>query len=379
MTWIALKMLTGDRSKYLAIIFGVAFASLLITEQSATCCGVMLRTTGRIRDTHGADLWVMNSGVRYIDDVKAISDNDVYRVRGVPGVAWAVNLYKGQGQAQLADGTFQTVTLLGVDNASLAGAPTDLIVGKVGDLQRPDAILVDEAGFRYMWPGEPLSTRKVLEMNDRRAVVVGVYRASQPFMTQPIIYTRFSNATLFVPPYRRLNPFVLARAEPGESPEVVARRIEAHTGLKAMSKNDFTRLTMTYYLKRTGIPINFGTTVLLGFLVGCAIAGQTFYLFTVENLKQFGTLKAMGLSDRRLVGMILVQSLVVGAIGYGIGVGLATLFGMLAERVLPLLAFYLPWQVLVLTGLAVIVIALVSSVLSIHRVLVLEPAAVFQS
>ncbi len=379
MTWVALKMLTGDRSKYLAIIFGVAFASLLITEQSATFCGVMLRTTGRIHDTQGADIWVMNSGVRYVDDLKAISDNDVYRVRGVPGVAWAVNLYKGVGQAQLANGTFQTVTLLGVDNASLAGAPTDMIVGKVGNLQFPDAILVDEAGFRYMWPGEPFRTGKVIEMNDRRAVVVGVYRASQPFMTQPIIYTRFSNATLFVPPYRRLTPFVLARAEPGTRPEVVARRIEAHTGLKAMSKKEFSQLTMTYYLKRTGIPINFGTTVLLGFLVGCAIAGQTFYLFTVENLKQFGTLKAMGLSDRRLVGMILVQSLVVGGIGYGIGVGLATLFGIIAGRALPLLAFYLPWQVLLMTGLAVIVIALVSSILSIHRVLVLEPAAVFQT
>jgi putative ABC transport system permease protein len=379
MTWIALKILTGDRSKYLAIIFGVAFASLLMTEQSATFCGVMLRTTGRIRDTHGADIWVMNSGVRYIDDLKAISDNDVYRVRGVPGVAWAVNLYKGVAQAQLADGTFQTVVLLGVDDASLAGAPTDLIVGKIGDLQLPDAVLVDESGFRYMWPNEPLHTGKVLEMNDRRAVVVGVYRASQPFMTQPIIYTRLGKATLFVPPYRRLVPFVLARAEPGVPPEEVARRIEARTDLKAMSKKDFTRLTMLYYLKRTGIPINFGTTVLLGFLVGCAIAGQTFYLFTVENLKQFGTLKAMGLSDRRLVGMILIQSLVVAGIGYGIGVGLATAFGIVAERVMPLLAFYLPWQVLVLTGVGVVFIALVSSVLSIHRVLVLEPAAVFQS
>jgi putative ABC transport system permease protein len=95
MTWISLKMLTGDRSKYFAIVFGVTFACFLITEQSATFCGVMLRTTSQIRDTHGADLWVMNPGVRYVDDLKAISDYDVFRVRGVPGVAWAVNLYRG--------------------------------------------------------------------------------------------------------------------------------------------------------------------------------------------------------------------------------------------------------------------------------------------
>jgi putative ABC transport system permease protein len=377
-TWIALKMLTGDRGKYVAIIFGVTFACFLIAEQSAIFCGVMLRTTSQIQDTQGADIWVMNPGVRYVDDLKAISDDDVFRVRGVPGVLWAVNLYRGQGQAQLASGNYQGVILMGIDDATLVGAPGHLLVGKLGDLQRPDAILVDEAGFRQLWPGEPLGTGKVLEMNDRRAVVVGVFRASQTFMTLPVVYTRFSQATLFVPPYRRLMPFVLAKCRPGQPPDEVARRIEARTGLKALSREGFARLTMDYYLQHTGIPINFGTTVLLAFFVGCAIAGQTFYLFTVENLKQFGTLKAMGASERRIVGMILTQALVVSGIGYGLGVGLATLYGLFAQRALPLLAFFLPWQVLALTGVAVLVIALLASLLSIRRVLVLEPAVVFQ-
>jgi putative ABC transport system permease protein len=378
MTWIALKMLTGDRSKYIAIIFGVTFACFLIAEQSAIFCGVMLRTTSQIRDTYGADVWVMNSNVRYVDDLKAISDDAVFQVRGVPGVLWAVNLYRGQGQAQLANGDYQGLILMGVDDSTLAGAPSKMLVGKLGDLQVPDAVLVDEAGFHQMWPGEPLCTGKVMEMNDRRAVVVGVYQASQTFMTMPILYTRFSQATLFVAPSRRMMSFVLAKCQPGVSAEEVAARITEQTHLKALSKQGFCDLTMLYYLNHTGIPINFGTTVILAFLVGCAIAGQTFYLFTVENLKQFGTLKAMGLSDRRVVGMILTQALVVGGIGYGIGVGLATVYGIVAQRNMPLLAFFLPWQVLVISGVAVLVIALVSSLLSVHRVLVLEPAAVFQ-
>jgi hypothetical protein len=121
MTRIALKMLLGDRSKYFAIVFGVTFACFLIAEQSATFCGVMLRTTSQIRDIHGADVWVMNSGVRYIDDLKAISDDDLFRVRGVAGVDWAVHLYRGQGQAQLSNGTYQGVILMGLDDASLLG------------------------------------------------------------------------------------------------------------------------------------------------------------------------------------------------------------------------------------------------------------------
>jgi putative ABC transport system permease protein len=378
MTWIAIKMLTGDRSKYFAIIFGVTFACFLITEQSAIFCGVMKRTTSQIRDTHGVDIWVMNPGVRYVDDVKAISDDDVFRVRSVPGVAWAVNLFRGAGQAQLANGHYQGVILMGVDDSTLAGAPTQMVIGTLGDLQLADAVIVDEAGFHQMWPGEPLGTGKVLEMNDRRAVVAGVFRSSQTFMTVPVVFTRFSQATLFVAPSRRMTPFVLAKCQPDVGPEEVANRIQAQTGLKALTNDGFCNMTMMYYLQHTGIPINFGTTVILAFLVGCAIAGQTFYLFTVENLKQFGTLKAMGMNDRRVVAMILIQALVVGGIGYGFGVGLATIYGVIAASRMPLLAFFLPWQVVVISGVAVLFIALLASLLSIRRVLILEPAAVFQ-
>ena len=95
MNWIAWKMLTGDRSKYLGIIFGITFASLLIAQQSSIFCGLMLRTCGQIYDIEGADIWVMDPNVQYVDDIKPLSDNDLYRVRGVPGVAWAVRLYKG--------------------------------------------------------------------------------------------------------------------------------------------------------------------------------------------------------------------------------------------------------------------------------------------
>jgi len=376
--WIALKMLTGDTGKYYALICGVSFACLLIAEQSATFCGVMMRTTGLIRDIHGADIWVMNPNVRYLDDAKAISDDAVFRVRGVPGVSWAVNLYRGGGEAQLANGNFQTVILFGLDDASLTGAPTNMVVGRIGDLQNPDAILVDEAGFKYMWPGEPLAVGKTLEMNSHRAVVSGIFKAAQTFSTNPIVYTRFSHAVLFVPPATRMIPFVLAKSAPGTDAAVVARMINERTGLRAFSKPDFMWTTMMYYLAHTGVPINFGTTVILGFVIGCAVAGQTFYLFTVENLKQFGTLKAMGLSDRRLVAMILLQAFVVGGIGYGIGIGLATIYGIIARKSFILLSFFLPWQVLVIAAIAIFFISLLASVLCIRRVLVLEPAIVFQ-
>ncbi len=378
MSWVALRMLTGDRSKYLALIFGVAFASLLMAHQVAIFCGIMARTTSQIMDVQEADVWVIDRKVRYIDEVAGLVDNDLQRVRGVPGVDWAVPLFKGSVKARLSDGTFRQVILLGVDDASLVGAPRDMVLGGVAGLRRPDAALIDEAGYHYIWPGEPLRLGRELEINERRAVIVGVCKASAPFQTLPVVYTRYSRALRYAPRERSRLSFVLVKGRPGIDGRGLCLRIGARTGLLALTREEFAWKTVGYYLRSTGIPVNFGITVVLGFIVGVTIAGQTFYLFTVENLKQFGALKAMGVGDGRLVGMVLLQAAVVGAIGYGAGMGVAAVFFESTKSITHLRGFYLPWQVMAGTGLAVALIVALSSVLSIRRVLVLEPAAVFR-
>src|SRR5207302_10890530 len=145
-----------------------------------------------------------------------------------------------------------------------------------------------------------------------------------------------------------------------------------------MTRDEFAWMTIRYFLGSTGIPVNFGITVLLGFIVGVAVAGQTFYLFTLESLKQFGALKAMGVSNARLTGMILLQATVIGLIGYSLGIGLAALFFESTKDIIHLMGFFIPWQVMVGTGVAVLAIVFLASVLSIRRVLILEPAIVFR-
>jgi putative ABC transport system permease protein len=378
MNWVALRMLTGDRSKYLGIIFGIAFASLLMSHQVAIFCGLMGRTTSQIQDVQEADVWVMDAKAAYIDEISALVDNDLQRVRGVPGVDWAVPFYKGNGRARLADGTFRQVMLMGVDDATLIGAPRDMVLGTVAALRRPDAVVIDEAGYRYIWPGEPLELGKEFEINERRAVVAGICKASAPFQTLPVVYSRYSQAVRYTPRERSRLSFVLVKGQPGVADRELCRRIHEQTGLQALTRDQFAWKTIRYFLGSTGIPVNFGITVVLGFIVGVAIAGQTFYLFTVENLKQFGALKAMGVSDGRLVGMILLQAAVVGGIGYGTGMGVAAVFFESTKNIAHLRGFYLPWQVMAGTGLAVALIVALSSLLSIRRVLVLEPAVVFR-
>jgi putative ABC transport system permease protein len=378
MSWIAWKMLTGDRSKYLGIIFGVAFASLLMAHQVSIFAGIMRRTTSQIRDIHEAKIWVMHPESKYIDEIEPLSETDLPRIRGVEGVDWAVRFYKGLLRARLEDGNFRQVLVLGLDDATLVGAPQTMVMGTLADLRRPDAVLLDESGYKYLWPGEPFELGKTLELNDHRAVLVGICKASAPFQTFPIMYTRYSQAMNFSPPERRLMSFVLASPKQGQDASEVCRAISEHTGLKAKTGREFQWMTISYYLQFTGIPVNFGITVLLGFIVGVAIAGQTFYLFTLENLKQFGALKAMGVSNLRIVGMVLLQAFAVGVIGYGIGMGLAAAFFEMTKNAVALQGFFMPWQVMVIVGGAVLLIVVLASFVSIRRVLVLEPAIVFR-
>jgi putative ABC transport system permease protein len=375
--WIAWKMLIGNRVKYLGIVFGVVFAALLIAQQSSIFCGLMLLTISQIRDTQGPDIWVMDKNVQYVDDIKPLSDTELFRVKGVPGVEWAVRFYKGIARARLEEGTYEQMILLGIDDATLVGAPEGVFMGSIADLRKPDAVIIDAVGYKRIWPGEPLRLGRVFEMNDRRAVIVGITTASKTFQSFPIIYTRYSQAVLFAPRERKVLSFVLADPSPGVPAEEVCRQIEAQTGLQALTRQQFTWKTIRYYLQKTGIPINFGITVFLGFLVGTAIAGQTFYLFTVENIRQFGALKAMGTSNWTILCMVLFQAIQVGIVGYGVGVGLAALFGV-ATKGFGRLSFFMPWQVLVITGAAVFVIVLLASLLSIRKVLVVDPAIVFR-
>src|SRR3954447_4111549 len=392
MNFIAIKMLVGDRAKYLGIIMGLTFASLLITQQLAIFIGLMSRTYGFITDTGLPDIWVMDKKVQFIDDIKPLQDTQLYRVRGVDGVEWAVPLYKGLLKARLDNGNFQTCNVVGLDDATLIGGPPEMIEGQLSDLRRAEGVIVDDVGATGKLgkvpvdsEGEPIRGAKIeplhvgdtLELNDHRATVVGICRVSRTFQSQPVVYTTYSRAVTFAPRERKLLSFVIAKAKPGQDVEALCRRIHERTHLLAETREGFKWKTFMYFMKNTGIPINFGIAVALGFVVGTAVAGQTFYQFTLENIKHFGALKAMGARNGTLLRMILLQALVVGAIGYSLGVGLTAFMGYKSKN--SELAFWMPWWLLCVTGVAITLICLLSALLSIRKVMSLEPAIVFKA
>jgi len=384
MIYVALKMLTGDRGKYFGILFGLTIASFLITQQMSIFVGLMTRTYGFITDSGLADVWAMDPKVQFIDDIKPLQDTQLLRVRGVEGVEWAVPLYKGILKARLDNGNFQACNVIGLDDATLIGGPATMLQGRLEDLRRADGIIIDQNGAEGKLAkrgpdGKPIPARvgSTLELNDHRAVVVGICRVSRTFQSQPVVYTTYTRATTFAPMERKLLSFIQVKAKPGLTPRQLADRIAKHTGLAAYTKPEFENITINYFMKYTGIPVNFGIAVLLGFLVGTAIAGQTFYNFTLENLKYFAALKAMGATNLKLLVMVVVQALLVGGLGYGLGTGAAAAFGNYFGTRTEL-AFRLPWQILAGTGAAIAVICTFAALLSLWKVVRLQPAVVFK-
>ncbi len=218
MRFVAIKMLIGDRAKYLGILMGLSFASLLITQQAAIFTGLMTRTFGFITDTSLPDIWVMDPKVQFVDDIKPLQDTQVYRVRGVEGVEWAVPMYKGLLKARLENGSFQTCNVIGLDDATLIGGPPEMVEGSLAGLRRSDSVIVDIVGAtgKLAKPsptpgGQPVPLRvgDFLELNDHRAVVVGIARVTRTFQSQPVVYTTYLRHRFC--PAREKAPVICAR------------------------------------------------------------------------------------------------------------------------------------------------------------------------
>jgi putative ABC transport system permease protein len=375
---IALRMLAGDRVKYLGLVTGIAFATLLISQQASIFTWLMIRTANQVLDVREADIWVMDRRVNYVDEVEALRDVDLARIRGVEGVAWAVPFYKGYAMLRTGEGAVNQISLVGVDDATLVGAPRRWIDGDLSALRRPNGIVLDVQGAAFIWPGEDVPLGRTAEINDVRVELTGIADVSPPFNTFPIAYMKYSDAVRLMPPQRSVLSYVIVKAAAGVDPSELAVRISARTGLQALTWNDFAWRSVHYVLTRTGIPINFSITVLLGILVGAAVTAQTFYLFVFENLRQFGALKAIGATNRQILTMVLAQAAVVGMLGFCIGIGLCALFFSAAGGVAALEGMRLLPQIVAATAAVIGVILVMSCLFSVRRVFVVDPAIVFR-
>lgn len=381
---IALKMLIGDRAKFIGMVLALSFSAIIITQQMAIFLGLMRRTYSSIQDTPNAKIWVMNPSVKMVDDINPIREMDLYRVRSIDGVKWAMPFYKGLIRARLINGQFQSCNLYGIDSATFIGGPHTMIEGRIEDLRKPFSIIVDTVGAedklaQDQGPGKPKIPLRVgdeIELNDRRATVVGICKVTQTFRSEPVIYTTFDRALYYAPFERKRMSFILAAPDEDTDAKTVCNTIQKITNLRAYPMEEFEQVTVDYYMTMTGIPINFGIAVLLGLLVGAAITGQIFFNFTTDNLIYLALFNAAGASRRLLAKITLLQASWVALIGWGIGSGAACLIGWLTRHTQ--LAFLLPWQLFLGTGLLMWIICIISSLVSIGRIFNIQLGTMFK-
>ncbi len=371
-------MLLGDRSKYLMLVGGLTFSALLMTQQTAVFQGLLSWTTSHLRNMR-ASVWVVEARVEQVNETKALRDTDVNRVRSVRGVDYAVPMFQGVLKARASDGSDKQIQLIGLHGGSLVGRPPVVLRGRLEDLRLANTVVLDEVSAERLAAGRgrPLDIGDSFEINDREARVVAICRTERHFFGYPYVFCSYDQALQFAPRQRKMLSMILAEPKPGITPEKIAESIRRETGLNAYTTPEFERATNAWIWKNTGIPASFMTTIILGFVVGVAIAGQTFYSFVLENLRHLGALKAMGASNRLLSGMLMFQALTVGLIGYGIGLGLTAVFGL---AVLPIgqPPFLLQPSSMVRTLVAILIICTLAALFGIRKVAKLEPAVVFR-
>lgn len=370
-------MLIGNRAACLGVIFGIFLATLLISQQSAIFLGLIERSYRIVTDIPEPTIWVKDPATESEDKLRSMPVSYLDIVRGTDGVEWAVPLNSTLIPLVTPQGKFDICLLYGIDEATLIGAPSHMIEGSLRDLRREGAVIVDmysasDALAKINADGTkvPLSIGDTLEINGKSALVVGICKVTQGFYPQPIIFTSFSQFKIFDPGLSDRIGFILVKTNQNAHISTVAGKINAYKELHAQTSEEFKVRIRNYFLK-TGILINFGLSVLLGIIIGFSIAGQTFYMMSLENIVYYALIKAVGGTEKMILQMIVFQAAVVGLLGYVLGIGTTILWGYAVQETT--LAFLFPWQLLAFTGLIILVICLFTAVLSIQKVFHADP------
>jgi putative ABC transport system permease protein len=375
MNRVAFGMLFGAGSRYAGLILGLSFAVLLITQQLAIFLGVLKRSTGALQNIGGAAIWVASEQTAYVEMVRGMNDQELLRVRSVPGVKWAEPMFCNDALAELSSGDFYGVQLIGVERSTLIGRPLEMLDGRLADLRRPDGVFLEVSGLKNL-PG--VKVGDTLRLNHQRARVVGICRARTGLLSKPLVYTTYENSRRYVRSGRQRISFILVGVQEGVPVERVRDALGRLPHLAAFTADEFRWQTMRFIIRRTSIGLNFAMTVALGLLIGLVVSAAAFYQFASDHLRHFALLKAIGVRPRALVRLALVQAGAAAAISYGIGIGLAGLLTLPGLAPDAELTSWFPWPLLVGGLVPLGLCVTVGCGIHLWRVLHVDPVSLFQ-
>jgi putative ABC transport system permease protein len=374
MARLAQRNLFHDKTRFAVTLTGIAFAIVLVLIQLGLFLGFTISTSGII-DHSGADVWLCARGVQYFEVGFPISEAHLYQALSVDGVAEAQPLIVRFTNWRRPDGAQKNVEVIGFVPDTGMGMPWNIVAGRVESLREQNTVMVDE-----FYAAELGISRigDVVEIQGFRATVVGFTRGIRSFTTTPFVFTSFKNALNYTASRAGETTYILITADSVTDPVTLSRRIsERIPAIDAHTTLEFSRKTRMYWLFTTGAGVALLVAAVLGLIVGSVIVGQTIYATTVDHIRDFGILKAIGASDAYLYRVIIEQALVSAVIGYA--------FAMVASFAILRLSrtagamIMAPWELVVTMFVAAIIMCVSAAVISIHKVTRLDPAMVFKS
>jgi putative ABC transport system permease protein len=373
MTGLAWRNLVHDKVRLAVTVTGIVFAVVLIVVELGLFVGFTTTTSGLI-DRSGADLWITAPHVPYIEQGVPFTERKLATVLATPGVATASKYVARFTQWKRPDGRQESVQIVGIDLQSRMGTPWNLVAGTLDDLRKPDAVFVDEI-YRDKLGVDHLG--QVVEIRGRRARIAGFTRGIRAFTTSPYVFTTFKNALDYTDMREDQTLYLLVKAVPGTDVGELRRTLASRlTDVDVVTNSQFSRMTRAYWMFTTGAGIAVLLAALLGLVVGVVVVAQTIYATTIDHIREYGTLKAMGATNGYLYGVIIQQALISAVIGYTLGMGVSTVVVRGSQK--GGAAILLPdWMI---AGMLALTIAMCigAAIVSIRKVTHLDPALVFK-
>jgi putative ABC transport system permease protein len=370
---LARRNLFHDKIRLTVTLTGIVFAVVLIVVELGLFVGFTV-TTSSLVDHSGADLWVTSKHVPYVELGVPFSERKLYQVRAVPGVADAQKLIVRWTDWKRPDGRQESVQIVGINPDDPMPMPWNLVAGSVADLKKPDAVIMDEVYKEKLGVKE---LGELFEIRGKRARIVGFTRGIRSFTTSPYVFTTFKRAQEYASINDDQTVFILVKVAPGaDLKQVQANIADSVKDVEVFTSSEFSRMTQFYWMFTTGAGVAVLLAAVLGLVVGFVVVAQTIYATTMDHLKEFGTLKAMGAPNRYVYKVILTQAAISAVLGYALGMVVSAFVVHASQK--GGAAILLPWQMAIGMFFLTLLMCTGAALVSISKVTRLDPAMVFK-
>lgn len=370
---LAQRNLFHDKVRLTVTLTGIVFAVVLIVVELGLFVGFTV-TTSNLIDHAGADLWVSSPKVPYVEMGVAFSERKLNQIRAVPGVGEAEKLISQWTQWKLHDGAQESVQIIGFNPDSRLGRPWNLVQGRVEDLKDPDAVILDDLYKQKLGVSR---VGEVFEVRGHRARVVGFTKGIRSFTTSPYVFATFKHAQDFAGAKENQTTYILVKVAAGVNVEQVRRSVLASVkDVDVYTSGEFSRMTRLYWMFTTGAGVAVLIAAVLGLVVGFVVVAQTIYATTMDHIREYGTLKAMGAPNSYVYKVIMKQAAISAVIGYVLGMIVSVFVVRASQEGGAAILMPLPMAV----GMFFLTLAMCigAALVSINKVTHIDPAMVFK-